>query len=61
MDDLLLSGSEGYLLLSLATSGASQTFLLFYDGEGSYPVGGDLNQTCNEVNYYRISILKTKS
>ena len=39
MDDLLLSGSVGYLLLSLATSGASQTLLLFSDREGSYPVG----------------------
>jgi hypothetical protein len=39
--DLLLTGSEGYLLLSLGTSGASQTFLLLYDGDGSYPVVSD--------------------
>ncbi len=43
INDLLLSDSGGYLLLSLATSGASQTSLLFLDGGGSYPVNRYVN------------------
>lgn len=47
INDLLLSGSGGHLLLSLATSGASQTSLLFHDGGGSYPV----NRYVNDIGY----------
>ncbi len=53
--DLLLSGSVGYLLLLLATPGASQTSLLFYDRGGSYPVKIDFNPKLNGVESYMIS------